>query len=131
MFGMSISKNDNFSERLNYYFFSAFLIAKKAPYPIAHRTTPPKKRKVFKVLPVILSMLRTKATSKFQATIPLEVRNFLDVKPGAEIEWCIVKGMVIVDTARKMEHPVKFLTSQIKLDMDAVKLVRESREEFR
>ena len=75
--------------------------------------------------------MKTKITSKFQTTIPREVRKFLNVESGKEVEWHIVKGMVFVDTNRRMNHPVEFLTSQIKLDIDAVKLVRESREEFR
>jgi hypothetical protein len=32
---------------------------------------------------------------------------------------------------RKTNDPTKFLTSQVKLDVDAVKLVRKVREEFR
>ena len=72
----------------------------------------------------------TKVTSKYQTSIPKEVRKFLDIKPGKEVEWNIVRGMVIVDTKRKMENPVRFLTSQVKLNIDAVRLVRESREEF-
>lgn len=40
------------------------------------------------------------------------------------------KCVVVVDTARKIQHPVKFLTSQIKLDIDAVKLVKEARADF-
>jgi len=38
--------------------------------------------------------------------------------------------MVIVDVHKKMPNPVKFLTSQVKLDLDLVKLVKETREEF-
>ena len=76
-------------------------------------------------------MSETKVTSKFQTTIPLKIRDFLGVKPGKEVEWHIVKGMVIVDSARKIEHPVKFLTSQIKLDIDAVKLVKNARADFK
>ncbi len=76
-------------------------------------------------------MSETKVTSKFQTTIPLNVRDFLGVKAGNEVEWHIVKGMVVVDSARKIEQPVKFLTSQIKLDIDAVKLVKEARADLR
>ena len=32
---------------------------------------------------------------------------------------------------KKIKDPTKFLTSQVKLDIDAVKLVRKVREEFR
>lgn len=73
----------------------------------------------------------TKVTSKYQTSIPKEVRELLHVKPGGEVEWDIVRGMVIVDTKRKIKNPVKFLTSQIKTNLDAVKLVREARDEFR
>ncbi|HLD97179.1 MAG TPA: hypothetical protein VI934_02445 [Candidatus Nanoarchaeia archaeon] len=40
------------------------------------------------------------------------------------------KHGVIVNSARKIQHTVKLLTSQIKLDVDAVKLVREARADF-
>ena len=72
----------------------------------------------------------TKITTKYQTTIPLEVRKHLDIRPGKEVEWHIVKSMVVVDTPRKIKDPVKVLTSQIKLNIDAVKLVREAREDF-
>ena len=72
----------------------------------------------------------TKVTTKYQTTIPKEVRKLLKIKPGKEVSWHVVKGMAIVDVKRKIEKPVEFLTSQIKLDLDAVKLVREAREEF-
>ena len=75
-------------------------------------------------------MNETRVTSKFQTTIPLKVRKFLGLKPGKEVEWHMVKGMVVLDTAKKVEQPVKFLTSQTSLDEDAVKLVREAREDF-
>lgn len=75
--------------------------------------------------------METKITSKFQTTIPKNVRKFLGVVAGKELGWHIVKGMVVVDTASNIENPVEFLTSQIKLDFDAVKLVKESREDFK
>ena len=73
----------------------------------------------------------TKVTTKYQTTIPEEVREFLGVESGKEVEWNIVRGVVIVDVSRKVKNPVKFLTSQTKLNLDAVKLVKESREDFR
>ncbi len=74
---------------------------------------------------------KTKVTTKYQTTIPEDVRKFLGVESGKEVEWNIVKSMVIVDVARRIQNPVKFLTSQVRLNLDAVKLVRESREDFR
>lgn len=72
----------------------------------------------------------TKVTTKYQTTIPEDVRKFLDIQPGKGVEWNIVKSIVIVDTSRKVKNPVKFLTSQIRLNIDAVRLVKESREDF-
>ncbi len=75
-------------------------------------------------------MEETKITSKFQTTIPRRIRKFLKVKAGEEVEWEIVKGFVVIDTSRKVDNPVEFLTSQIKLNRNAVELVREARREF-
>lgn len=73
----------------------------------------------------------TKITSKYQTTIPKKVRQFLDVNSGKELDWHIIKGMVIVDVSRKIKNPVKFLTNQIKLDLDAVNLIKEASEDFK
>ena len=72
----------------------------------------------------------TKITTKYQTTIPKEVRKYLDIKPGKGVEWHIVKSMVIVETPKRIIDPVRVLTSQIKLNEDAVKLVRKAREDF-
>lgn len=72
----------------------------------------------------------TRVTTKYQTTIPKEVREHLGVKPGKEVRWHIVRGLVVVDAHKKITNPVKFLTSQTRLDIDAVKLVKEAREEF-
>jgi AbrB family looped-hinge helix DNA binding protein len=73
-------------------------------------------------------MRQTKVTPKHQTTVPKEVRAFLGLAAGEEVEWHIVRGMVVVDTVRKVKDPVKFLTSQARLDLDMVALVREARE---
>jgi len=52
------------------------------------------------------------------------------VKAGENIEWYIIQGMVVLRKPVKLEKPVEFLTSQTMLSVDAVKLVRETREEF-
>ena len=75
-------------------------------------------------------MTRTKITSKYQTTIPEKVRKILKVKAGEEVEWYVIRGIVVVDSSKKLKNPVSFLTSQIKLDLDAVRLVREAREDF-
>ena len=73
----------------------------------------------------------TRITSKYQTTIPRRIRKYFGVRPGEKVEWHIVKGMVVVEAARRVRNPVKFLTSQVRLNLDAVKLVRRAREEFR
>ena len=71
----------------------------------------------------------TRVTSKHQTTIPKNVRKHLKVQPGQSVRWHVVKEMVVVDVHKKLPNPVKFLTSQVKLDLDLVKLVKETREE--
>ena len=73
---------------------------------------------------------KTSITQKFQTTIPKNIRKSLGVKAGEDVEWHVVRGMVIVHKKEEIKDPVKFLTSQIKLNLDAVKLVRETRDEF-
>jgi AbrB family looped-hinge helix DNA binding protein len=75
-------------------------------------------------------MIRTKVTEKYQTTIPKRIRDVLKVKPGENVEWYIIQGMVVLRKPVKLENPVEFLTSQTRLSVDAVKLVRETREEF-
>ncbi|MBI2172834.1 MAG: AbrB/MazE/SpoVT family DNA-binding domain-containing protein [Candidatus Aenigmarchaeota archaeon] len=75
-------------------------------------------------------MENTKVTSKYQTTIPKRMRKVLDIRPNEEVEWHLLKGMVVVSSSRKVKNPVKFLTSQCKIKEDAVRLVKESREEF-
>ncbi|MDE1874325.1 MAG: AbrB/MazE/SpoVT family DNA-binding domain-containing protein [Candidatus Micrarchaeota archaeon] len=72
----------------------------------------------------------TKVTQKFQTTIPKRIRKRLGVKSGGEVFWHIVKEFVVVDTHKKVNNPVEFLTSQIKMNLDAVKLVHEARSEM-
>ena len=77
-----------------------------------------------------MAMIRTKVTEKYQTTIPKRIRDVLKVKSGETVEWYIIQGMVVLRKPVKLDEPVEFLTSQTHLDVDAVKLVRETREEF-
>lgn len=74
---------------------------------------------------------KTSVTKKYQTTIPKEIRKVLGVEAGEDVEWHVVKSMVVVHKKKKFKDPVKFLTSQIKLDIDAVKLVKEARDEMK
>lgn len=73
---------------------------------------------------------KTSITQKYQTTVPKNIRKFLGVKAGEDVEWHVVRSMVVLHKQEKIDDPVKFLTSQIRLNIDAVKLVRQSREEF-
>jgi len=70
----------------------------------------------------------TRVTQKYQTTIPKEIRKYLKIKPRETVSWHVLRSMVVVDSHKKMNDPVGFLTSQIKsrMDLDAVKLVNES-----
>lgn len=74
---------------------------------------------------------KTSITQKYQTTIPKTIRELLDVKAGENVEWHVVRSMVVVHKKENIKDPVEFLTSQIKLGIDAVKLVRESRGELK
>ena len=74
-------------------------------------------------------MEKTKVTSKFQTTIPEEIRTPLGVSAGCEVELHIVRSFAVVKASKKLKDPIAFLTSQCRMDIDAVQLVRQAREE--
>lgn len=75
-------------------------------------------------------MAKTRVTSKYQTTIPREIRRRLHVKAGDEVEWQLVRQFAVVHAAVRIPDPVKFLTTQTRLDIDAVARVRKAREEM-
>jgi len=77
-----------------------------------------------------MSSEETRLTRKHQTTVPKAVREALGVGAGGAIRWHVVRGVVVVDVHKKMKDPVKFLTTQVRLDADAVKLVKQTREGF-
>lgn len=77
-----------------------------------------------------MEMERTKVTKKYQTTIPRRIRKRLGVKSGGEVFWHTVKEFVVVDTHKKVKKPVEFLTSQVKLSLNAVKIVNEARADI-
>ena len=54
-------------------------------------------------------------------------RYKLTGKNGKNFSRSKARGMVVVDMLKEIKDPVKFLTTQTKLDLDMVKLVREVR----
>lgn len=75
-------------------------------------------------------MSRTRVTPKYQTTIPREIRGPLGIKAGDEVEWRLVREFAVVKSGPRIKNPVKFLISQARLDVDAVKLVRQARAEM-
>jgi AbrB family looped-hinge helix DNA binding protein len=75
-------------------------------------------------------MRKTKITEKYQTTVPAEIRKALGIKPGQEVEWYTMMGRAMLEAPKKIEKPTKFLTGQVKLGVDAVGLVRKTREEL-
>ncbi len=75
-------------------------------------------------------MRKTKVTEKYQTTIPAEIRKVLGIKPGQEVEWYAMRGRAMLEAPKKIQEPTKFLTSQVRLSVDAVELVRKAREEL-
>ncbi len=65
---------------------------------------------------------KTSITQKYQTTIPKNIRKLLRVKAGEDVEWHVVRSMVVLHKKESLKDPVKFLTSQIKLSLDAAKL---------
>lgn len=70
---------------------------------------------------------RSRLTSKYQATVPEDVRKALNVKAGSQLFWHVVKAMVIVDTHKRVEHPVDYISGILHAKFDAVKEVKEAR----
>ncbi len=78
----------------------------------------------------LMKVKETRVTSKHQTPIAKNAGKHLELQPGQSDRWRIVKEMVVVDVHKKTPNPVKFLVSQASIDIDAVKLVKETREEF-
>ena len=76
-------------------------------------------------------MNTTQVTSKYQTTIPENIRKHANIQAGEKVYWEIVKSLIVLRPAKKIKDPVGFLTGQIHTSLDAVKLVKEAREEFR
>jgi len=75
-------------------------------------------------------MNRTRVTSKYQTTIPRDVRRKLGIKSGDEVEWQLVREFAVVRSLPRIKNPVEFLTSQVRLKIDAVALVHRARAEM-
>ena len=75
-------------------------------------------------------MAKTRVTSKYQTTIPRSIRRELRIRAGDEVEWQLVRQFAVVRSSRPVRNPVAFLTSQTRLNIDAVSVVRKARREM-
>lgn len=75
-------------------------------------------------------MKRTRVTPRHQTTMPRDVHRRLGIKAVDEVEGQRVRDLVVVRSRPHLKNPVKFLTSQVRLDIDAVKIVSRAREEL-
>jgi len=77
-----------------------------------------------------MPITQTRLTEKHQTTIPKSIRQSFGFKRGTMVTWNLVRGVVTVESSRPVSNAVKFLTSQVTLDLDAVKLIRRIREDL-
>jgi len=55
-------------------------------------------------------MSRTKVTSKFQLTIPKDIREQIDLRPGEVVEVQVDdEGVIIIKRFRRVKNPLKVL----------------------
>ncbi len=72
----------------------------------------------------------TRMTTKYQATVPKYIRDALGLHAGQELEWHLLKTVVVVNAKPAIKDPIKVLLSGPRIRVDAVKLVKEAREEL-
>ena len=77
-----------------------------------------------------MAIAQSTVTLKYQATIPKEIRRQLGIEPGEKVTWHTLRGMVILDVHKKIKNPVRFLTSQMRESISAVRLVKQVRDEI-
>ncbi len=51
----------------------------------------------------------TRLTSKYQATVPENVRKSMGLRPGDDLEWHVVRTFTVVHKRRVIENPLKEL----------------------
>ncbi len=72
-------------------------------------------------------MIRTKISSKYQITLPKEVRVGLGVGAGDELYVSREGDKIVLKFLPRMKEPTKFLYGSVKSKEDAVKIIRELR----
>jgi len=68
---------------------------------------------------------KTKVNARYQVTIPKEIRKILGIKPGDEIVWSVVGGVICVQSAKNNKNEFSKLSGSIKL---SVRLTNRQRQ---
>jgi len=77
--------------------------------------------------------IEIKVTRKYQITIPNEIRKSLGIKIGEKYPIKRFKNKIIIETRKRIEKPSDYLwsISKRRINLNAVKLVKNSREKMR
>ena len=73
-------------------------------------------------------MTKTKISSKYQLTLPKEVREGLGIEAGDELYVMREGDRIVLKPLPTTKEPTKFLYGSVKSKGDAVKIIRELRK---
>lgn len=76
-------------------------------------------------------MAKAKISSKYQITLPKEVRDELGVGAGDDLFIVKEGDKVVLKPLLKVKEPTKFLYGSVKSKEDAVEIIRELRKSGR
>lgn len=72
-------------------------------------------------------MTYVKVSSKYQITIPKDVREALSLEAGDRLYMGLEGGKVVLRALPKVENPTKALYGSVRSDKDAVEAIRDFR----
>jgi len=77
--------------------------------------------------------IQTTVTRKYQVTIPKKIRKMLGVRIGDRYKIKGEGNRIVIETRKRVRNPADYIWNPSKkpINVDAVKLVKKSREEMR
>jgi antitoxin PrlF len=77
--------------------------------------------------------IQTTVTRKYQVTIPKKIRKMLGVRIGDRYKIKGEGNRIVIETGKRIRNPADYIWNLSKkpINIDAVKLVKKSREEMR
>jgi antitoxin PrlF len=77
--------------------------------------------------------IQTTVTRKYQVTIPKKIRKMLGVRIGDRYKIKGEGNRIVIETVKRIRNPADYIWNLSKkpINIDAVKLVKKSREEMR